>query len=148
MDNSLISAVITAEKEDKKAIKRFYKQQRYSASFIGFDHCYFIKSSDTIVASVIVSFIESNNQQAFLHALVVDRKFQKKGLATQLINAIDCGYSSITCFSNSNMTIFYQNFDFQIAGSSLIKPIIEKRFRQYKQKNPKLLRFIKFNICL
>jgi len=144
MDNTVTYTVVTAKKQDKKAIKRFYKQQKYSANFIGFDHCYFIKSSDTIIGSVIISFIESNNQQAFLHALVIDKQFQKQGLATQLVKNIECNYSSVTCFSNSNMASFYQKLGFQVTNSKTISPIIEKRFIQYRRTKPKLLRFIKF----
>jgi len=145
MDNTEDLLVITAIKSDKKAIQRFYKQQKYSASFLGFDHCYLIKSNGTIIASVIISFIESNNQQAFLHALVVDKKHQKRGIATKLINSIESNYSSIICFANSNMIDFYQKLDFQVTNSELIKPIIEKRFIRYKQNSPNLLRLIKFN---
>ena len=46
---------ILANKADKKSILRFYKDNHYSARFIGYDSCYLIKENDNIIASVIIS---------------------------------------------------------------------------------------------
>ena len=134
----------TAEKSDKKAIKRFYKQQKYSASFIGFDHCYFIKHHNQIVACVIISFIRENHLQALLHALVVDKNYQGLGLAKQLIFNIDCHYKSLVCLADKTLTLFYQKLGFKHSTPNQINEDIEQRYLQYVQKNKTLLRFIKF----
>lgn len=60
-NNSVSLCPVLAKRSDKKSILRFYKENNYSARFIGFDSCYLIKAQDKIIASVIIS--KGNVQQ-------------------------------------------------------------------------------------
>lgn len=152
-------SVKIATKSDKKALKRFYKNQHYSASFIGFDSAYIILDNEQIIASAIVSYSTSDNNQALLHALVVAKPYQKQGIATELINIIKqqhCHnhsnkHSSIVCFTKPELAIFYQALSFkkltqeQAPNSpiisdenNLITDVNFKRFNAYRKKNPAL----------
>lgn len=110
-----------AAKSDKKSVKRFYKSQHYSASFIGFDSTYIVLDNEQIIASAIVSYSTSDNNQALLHALVVAKPYQKQGIATELINIIKqqhCHnyrekHSTIVCFTKPELAIFYQALSFR-----------------------------------
>jgi hypothetical protein len=55
--------IFLAEKSDKKIIKRFYKLQRYSASYIGLDHCFYICQGQNIIAAMIISQMNKSNDQ-------------------------------------------------------------------------------------
>ncbi|MCH2055633.1 MAG: GNAT family N-acetyltransferase [Thalassotalea sp.] len=98
------------ESVDKKAIKAFYKNERYSAKFKGFDLAYgafsagaksdvnhdesrILDSADTtaqqelaLVASVIISQLHQDNTQALLHGLVTASSARGKGIASRLIS--------------------------------------------------------------
>ena len=47
----------SAEKDNKKSIKRFYKANNYSASFMGYDTSYIALHEGEIIACVIISYI-------------------------------------------------------------------------------------------
>ena len=77
--------ITTASKNDKKSLMRFYKQQSYSAKLLGYDNAYLMKYSGEIIGAVIISGLEENNPQLFLHALVIKKEFRQKRLASELI---------------------------------------------------------------
>ena len=85
---SSLYAVEKAARTDKKDIMRFYKTQRYAASYIGQDQCYFIKVNNEIIACVMVSAGQESGEFWLLHALVTDKAYRSKGFASLLLRAI------------------------------------------------------------
>ncbi len=77
--------ISSANKADKKSLMRFYKQQRYSASLLGFDHIYIIRDMQEIIGAVILSALKKDNNQLFLHALVIKKEYRQQKLATQKV---------------------------------------------------------------
>lgn len=154
-----------AAKTDKKNLQRFYKSQQYSACFIGFDTSYLVFHQEHIIAAAIVSYSDSENKQALLHAFVVDKRYQKQGIARELINAITGQHLasteySIVCFSKPELNTFYQDLSFkplvaekvfnteiapladnQILSISLTEVNL-KRFIAYQKTTPSLIAFI------
>lgn len=112
---SPLYAVEKAAKTDKKDIMRFYKTQRYAASYIGQDQCYFIKVNNEIIACVMVSTGQENGECWLLHALVVNKAYQGRGIASQLLQAIyaekceqkQAQYRQILCFAENSLSTFY-----------------------------------------
>ena len=142
-----------AIKADKKSLLRFYKSQRYCASFMGGDKSYFIKSTttDDIIASVIISKIRPDHHQWFLHAVVVVHRYQKQGLATALIKYVATLYSPLVCFAKANLSNLYQQ-----AGMKIINPEhineqlsteLASRYYLYIKKQKYLTVFIKSSSC-
>ncbi|WP_448248692.1 GNAT family N-acetyltransferase [Thalassotalea agariperforans] len=158
-----------AAKSDKKSVKRFYKSQHYSASFIGFDSTYIVLDNEQIIASAIVSYSTSDNNQALLHALVVAKLYQKQGIATELINIIKqqhCHnyrekHSTIVCFADDKLSQFYQRMSFKVVSSKsksdntqcqsydndlTVKRVLSEsnfnRFIAYQKNTPSLLPFL------
>jgi len=131
-----------AEKSDKKDILRFYKAQHYSARFLGFDRCYFIKINDDIIASVMVSYIIENSEISLLHALVVNQTWQHQGLASQLISHVTKIHPSIVCFADEKLTNLYiKNQMVSIEENQFKHSLPEHlfvRFKSYQQKLPQL----------
>lgn len=134
--------ITTAKKSDKKALLRFYKSQRYAASFLGYDFAYFIQNDNEIVASVIVSQLFKEHPQYFMHALVVDINHQQQGLAVQLIRHCQQQYSSLVCFASSRLTSLYLNNNFKMARCNSLTEQLSVRFNAYKKKQPELKIFI------
>ena len=95
--------IVRADKTDKKAIQGFYKQQHYSAGFIGYDRTYLIKQQQQIIASVILSRITVDNPHELLHALVVDKVFQHQGLASRLLRYVKQNHATFSCFANAKL---------------------------------------------
>jgi N-acetylglutamate synthase-like GNAT family acetyltransferase len=155
-----------ASKADKKAIKSFYHQQHYSAKFKGLDTSYLIEGTNDcapehrferqnkpfkenakeIIACVIISQLEPNNSQLFLHALVVNKNYQKNGLATQLLNyAITAkvknskeDITSIVCFCESSLISLYLKSHFICVSHEVLNPILNARYHTYLKKEPEL----------
>ncbi len=95
---------------NKKAIKAFYKNERYSAKFKGFDLAYgaFLagaksdvndnknralchidttkQEGQNLVATVIISQLHKDNTQALLHGLVTASSARGKGIASRLLS--------------------------------------------------------------
>jgi len=140
MNNSLFQ-LTQAAKTDKKAVKRFFKQQKFSAKFIGLDNCYYIKSANDIVAAVIISQIKPNLNQLLLHGLVVDKEFRRQGSASRLLTYLKQKYQLLICFADKGLTSFYQNNGFHPIGISEINNELSGRYKQYHSKNNKLLIF-------
>ena len=136
-------SITKAIKTDKKSLMRFYKQQHYSAGLLGFDNVYIIKHEDVIIAAVILSALEKDNLQLFLHGLVVDEKFRHQGLASQLL-----GYArgihlsqSIVCFASNELSEFYQSNNFEPSNEKQLLAPILFRYLRYKKTNNRLLVF-------
>ena len=111
----------TATKSDKKSLLRFYKQQHYSAGLLGFDHVYLIKNPQEIIGAVIISALEKNNRQLFLHGLVIKQEFRQQNLATQLLRQTLNRHinQQVICFSNEDLSDFYQKNGFDFTGNWL-----------------------------
>lgn len=131
---------------NKKQIKRFYKSQHYAASFIGFDKSYQVLDDEKIIASAIISYQVEENQQALLHALVVDKAYQHMGIATQLISYICKLHSNIVCFCSPELTKLYQQCNFNLCSEANLCEINKFRFSLYKnQKSLISLRYFSRN---
>lgn len=135
-----------AKKSDKKAILRFYKKQHYSASFIGFDQCYFMTDNENIIAAMIVSKIKSQHHHQFLHALVVDKLFQQQGLATKLLRFALTQHKFLVCFANECLSDFYiRNSMLKLTDEQLSYEVPEHlllRYKSYRKKQSQLKVFI------
>lgn len=131
------------EKPQKKSVLRFYKQHHYSARFIGHDTCFIITKNDEIIGACIISKVEQVN---FFHALVIDPKFQGRGLASKLINDSLNTFGSLLCFADIKHHQFYLKLGFsavnneQFQSETSFQPLIS-RFKSYKRKQPLLKAF-------
>ena len=121
-----------ATKADKSAIKRFYKNNRYSASFMGDDQCFYITHYEAIVACVIVSY---STTTPFLHALVVQKNQQKNGLARQLVAKCQQQFNDIICFADKDLTEFYLKLGFVKSNANRLPANLLDRFQIYSNKN-------------
>ena len=141
--------IATAEKSNKKAILRFYKSQNYSASFLGYDQCYFICDKQIIIAAMIVSKIAAKHQHYFLHALVVDNQYQRQGLASQLLRHALQITQPLICFANESLSSFYmQNNMLKLTHDQIVKKLPEHlflRFERYRKKQLQLKVFMSLN---
>ncbi len=138
--NTVIS---TASKSEKKSLLRFFKQQNYSASLLGYDKTYMMRYSGEIIGAVIISGLEENNPQLFLHALVVKQEFRQKKLASQLIKYALSQHATqqVICFADESLTHFYQlNYFNRVTEHQLLQPLL-KRYLAYKKTNNALLVF-------
>jgi len=141
--------ITLAHKTNKKAILRFYKNNHYSASFLGFDSCYVIKDEQSIIASVIISKIkesQENSQLSFLHALVVKAQYQHIGLASQLLSHVQNLHSPFVCFANDELSALYtKNQMTKLADDEVVEKVPEHlvlRFQSYQIKQPQLKVFL------
>jgi N-acetylglutamate synthase-like GNAT family acetyltransferase len=135
--------ITIASKSDKKSLMRFYKQQSYSASLLGYDNTYVIKYSSEIIGAMILSGLEENNSQLFLHALVIKQEFRQKKLASQLVQhaLFQHANQSIICFADESLSNFYQINNFsQATDDQLMTPLLT-RYLGYKKTNNTLLVF-------
>ncbi|QBG36720.1 GNAT family N-acetyltransferase [Litorilituus sediminis] len=137
--------ILQATKADKKAILRFYKQQHYSARFIGLDHCYFIKHQNIIIACVIVSKLTQDNPQYLMHALFVDKEFRQQSLASQLIQHVTSKHSPLICFAKQALSKLYLINNMRAIcdtqAQSSLSTALQLRFNSYKNKEPSLTVF-------
>ncbi|GHE98014.1 GNAT family N-acetyltransferase [Thalassotalea profundi] len=133
--------IITAGKNDKKRILNFYKQQHYSARFLGLDHTYFIKEGELIIACVIVSYITKNNPQGFLHALVVDKKYMGRKLASKLIHHCIRQHPILICFAGQSLTPLYLKNKFTKGNINTLSNELLLRFNVYFNKDKQLVIF-------
>ncbi|MEW6982641.1 GNAT family N-acetyltransferase [Colwelliaceae bacterium 6471] len=129
------------EKSDKKALKRFYRQQNYSAAFMGYDQCYVVKEGKNIIAAAIVSMITRENNQALLHGLVVSKTLQKQGVASNLLSHITKHHTELYCFASVTLQAFYLHQQFTQVSTSVLKDTLESRLNIYRQKKPDLVIF-------
>lgn len=115
-----------------KSIKRFYKSHRYSASLMGYDHVYQVKKNETIIACAIVSYQNKDNHQSLLHALVVDSKYQKQGIASKLIHYICQQHKHIVCFCQSSLVQLYLKSQFTRCAMNALTLVNQKRLLRYQ----------------
>jgi len=139
---------IIADKAHKKAIKQFYKQQHYSASFMGDDFCVLALSQEKVIAAALCSGIIVNANQYFLHGVVVDRHYQHRGIASKLIN--QCwqhlinltqrkqANASLVCFAESDLLPLYQANDFKVVCVDSIDNHLKSRYLAYNKKHKQL----------
>lgn len=131
-----------AAKSDKKSILRFYKSQNYSARFLGYDHCYFVKQNGSIIASVIVSQLAENHSQSLIHALVVKEGLRHQGLATKLIKHCTANHTNLVCFALDKLSPLYLKSGFKLASNSELTEQLSIRFNSYQQKQASMQIFI------
>ncbi|ARD42860.1 GNAT family N-acetyltransferase [Colwellia sp. PAMC 21821] len=148
--NTSTFTVVKATKADKKSVLRFYKAQRYSASYIGQDHCYTVKVDNRIVASAIVSGGQEADNFWLLHGLVTNKAEQGKGLASLIlqtivndVNALEKKrYEKIICFADSALQQFYKKNQFikyNTKDEIASLPIeFKQRLTRYREKQQSL----------
>jgi len=146
--------VIKAKKTDKKDIMRFYKSQRYTASYIGHDQCYIVRHDNFIIASAIVSSGKAVGDIWLLHGLVINETLRGNNIASLILQKIvsrkneqaHVMYEEIICFADISLQFFYQknNFISFDTNNDLAKlPFeLQQRFMSYRAKNKKLCCFI------
>ena len=139
---------IIADKAHKKSIKQFYKQQHYSASFMGDDFCVLALSQEKIIAAALCSGIIVNAKQYFLHGVVVDEHYQHRGIASKLIN--QCwqhlinlaqqkqANASLVCFAESDLLPLYQTNGFKVVCTDTIDNHLKSRYLIYSKKHKQL----------
>ena len=137
--------ITTANKSDKKAILRFYRQQHYSARFIGLDTCYLIYQEDQpecIIASVIISQIDLANNQPLLHALVINKAWQQQGLASLLMKHVTAQHENLICFADGKLSSLYTGAGFDIVEPQELTRYLNEqlmpRYLSYQSKQPNL----------
>lgn len=156
-----------SKKADKKAILRFYKDNHYSARFIGFDDCYLIKVDNNIIASVIISQGNKSQQidttsevtsidttqdliqdkpQYLLHALLVAPDYQKQGYAVQLLKYAIMHHQPLICFAHASLNRLYLKNGFILIADNLLSkclsPALYNRFLLYSKHKHELKAFI------
>ena len=154
-------SLILAKKSDKKSVLRFYKNNQYSARFIGLDTCYIIKDNDNIIASVIISKMPSFSNltqnlpvplsttsisQYFLHALLVSINYRGQGLAKSIIMHALALHQPLVCFAPEPLSPLYLTSGLtMIEGSSIessIDAMLHTRFKRYSRDKPNLRVFM------
>ena len=162
---SPLYAVEKAAKTDKKDIMRFYKAQRYAASYIGQDQCYFIKGNNEIIACAMVSAGQENGELWLLHALVTEKAYRGKGLASLLLrfimaeskvelqqvapgNTVDKNepslprYSKIICFADKVLQPLYLSNKFinynAVEDIAQLPNEFQQRLSRYREKQSNL----------
>jgi N-acetylglutamate synthase-like GNAT family acetyltransferase len=133
--------IFLAVKSDKKTLKRFYKLQRYSASYIGLDHCFYISQGQNIIAAMIISQINKSNAQYLLHGLVVDKNFQHQGLALALLDKACTNFTNLVCFADSELSSLYLKANFTQVESHFLSAELFNRYHQYHKTKKHLIIF-------
>ena len=136
-------AIQKAQKTDKKDLLRFYKQQQYSARFLGYDQAFFIKTNNNshIIAAVIISTINEHSPQTLLHALVVDKKHRHQQLASALLQHCISQRLTLVCFADKALTRLYINNGFSAVAPTTLTVELQQRFVSYHTKNTHLMPF-------
>lgn len=146
--------IIKAEKYEKRTIMHFYKSQQYNASYIGQDHCYIVKSADSIIASAIISAGQENDNHWLLHALVTEKGHRNKRIASDILQVIfseknsdlQLSYPNIICFADKSLENFYLANKFNHYSSTEDIAQLPDEFRQrllsYQEKKQNLQCFI------
>ena len=135
-----------ATKSDKSAIKCFYKEQCYSARFIGHDFGYLLHQDQTIIGSALISTITAASTQALLHGLVVAKDYQQRGLGSQLLDFALGQYQllgqcpkTLIAFCQPELLSLYQKHGFLETDSNKLNHLLAPRFSSYQKKQPELL---------
>ena len=144
----------------KPSLKHFYRSQRYSAKFKGYDQAFTITDSATeqrnsqtlannqqIIAAVMISQLQLTHSQALLHALVVEKLRQKHGLAKQLLNyslnQCTLPVAQIVCFANVSLAKLYLACGFVLGTEAELTSLLQERYISYRKHQPELKIFIK-----
>lgn len=125
-------SIAAAEKSDKKAILRFYRQQRYSARFLGDDVTYIARRDEQIIAAVIMSYKSST---PFLHAMLVCKTQRCQGIAQALLALLLPQFPELYCFCENDLAPFYQKFGFHQIQSNTLPHELRARFIAYQKKH-------------
>ncbi|REL27235.1 N-acetyltransferase [Thalassotalea euphylliae] len=142
------------------SLKQFYRSQRYSAKFKGYDQAFIITDTvleeknrqeqaheQQIIAAVIISQLQLAHSQALLHALVVNKQHQKQGLAKQLLNYslnhCSLPVTQTVCFANANLAKLYQACGFAFGTECELTSLLRDRYISYSKHQPELKIFIK-----
>lgn len=128
-------------KYDKKDLQRFYKNQNYSSSFMGYDHFYILALDEKIIGAVMVSYLKKTNKYGLMHALVISKNHQNKGYAKALIQKLQSEHPYIICFANIKLSGLYEGFGLQRESSISIPNYLAERFESYYQKDKQLTIF-------
>lgn len=139
-----------AKKADKRQIKNFYKTNKYSASFMGYDTSYIALADNRIIACVILSYISKNNNQALLHALYVENNYRIQGIAKELVSYAKREHKSVACFALNTTSDFYYTLNFNqiqkdmtdLTTTGLLSTINIEKYVQYKKHIPNLSAFV------
>jgi len=132
-----------ADKSDKKAIKSFYRRHQYSAGFMGLDSTYLVKDGQEIIACVIYSYLQVENRQSFLHALVVDPVYRRRAIAGELLDYSRAFHPLTVCFAASELAPLYLSRNFIQASPERLTAPLAVRYQQYVKKKPALAIFIR-----
>lgn len=155
VENKSASMILkVADNQDKASIKRFYKRNNYSASYMGHDTCYIVESGlnkpnkknekSELLAAVIVSAIKEDSRQFLLHALVIDESFRRQKLASDILASElfrSTNQQDLVCFAESNLEPFYIGLGFKVIQENGLESHLQQRYQSYKKKRPSLLVF-------
>lgn len=150
-----------AQISDKKQLKRFYKQEHYSAGFKGFDIAYGVFDKEQLISAVIISQLTPDNTQALLHGLVTKKIKQNQGHASKLLNYCLVSYQkvgladitdnlsnisnisntmeSIVCFIEPKLRAFYLQHQFTEQPITALNDTLKPRFNAYQKYQADLL---------
>lgn len=141
--------IVRAEKSDKKAIKRFYKQNRYSAGFMGDDVCFYItdeylieqkafneEAIVNIIACVIISY---QHDHPFLHGLLVAQTHKRKGHASSLLNHCKMHFKKIFCFVEPRLLPWYAKQKFVPKDVNQLPEQLKNKLSTYQQYTKELV---------
>ncbi len=146
--------IVKAEKSDKKDIKRFYKNQNYSASYIGQDKCYIVKIDNTIIAVAIISLGQEHGNYWLLHGLVTEKQHRGNKVASAIIDTIiseknqniEAQYNKIVSFADTELHAFYRANGFISFNSNKAINDLPLEFKQrlarYRENRPNLHCFL------
>jgi len=126
-------------KTNKKKIKRFYKNNNYSASLIGYDETYIITIEEEIIGSVIISYQNQNNNCALLHALLINKNHRNNSYANQLIETVRKQHHYLVCFTERKLIKLYKQNGFIECDVNEIPSFLSNRYQSYLKKNTDLI---------
>lgn len=113
---------------------------------MGYDTCYAAYIDEQMIGCVILSDIgkiEDKNTQdpLFLHALVVDKNFRNKGVASNLLSHVNSLHKSTICFASGELKQLYFSNEFTMRQSDELTEPFKSRYINYKNKQPDLFIF-------
>lgn len=139
MGIAMPDTISQATKEEKKAIKRFYKSSQYSASYVGHDSVYLIKADCTkIIGSVIISQVEDSH---WLHGLVIAPEHRDRQLANRLLQQVCPQHLPLFCFVSAPLKRLYLHNGFSQTDSSGLPDALALRYQAYLKNDKTLLCF-------
>ena len=137
----------------KKLIKQFYKQEKYSASYMGLDHVFIAQVEQETVGAIIISQISKANNQYLLHGFVIKQCYRKAGIGKELHHyaiaslAKDKNYNkkqnlnSIICFADECLSNFYIKLGYKSDTLENLNNTLTPRYNAYKKRQNQLTIF-------